>query len=86
MKTIRDYTQNDTHIIWFEDYLLKENGKSSLEELTAKEIQAAIDSEKDAIEQESIWTGFSDYDAEGNIRDMEDYIEVLEEILADIGK
>ena len=83
MKTIRDYTRNDTHIIWFEDRLLADNNKTSLEELTAEEIKAAIESEKDAIGQESIWTGFDDYDAVGNIKNMESYIEVLTAILED---
>ena len=83
MKTIRDYTSNDTHIIWFEDHLLADNNKTSLDELTTEEIKAAIESEKDAIGQESIWTGFDDYDAEGNIRDIESYIVVLTKILED---
>lgn len=82
MKTIRDYTHNDTCIIWMEDYL-KEHNKSSIEELTIVELTMMIESEKDAIEQESIYIGFDDYDAEGNIADMERYIEVLEEMIAD---
>ena len=82
MKTIRDYTHNDFCIVWMENYL-EERGKKSIDELTVEELKVMIESEKDAIEQESIWLGDDDYYAEGNIHSMERYIEVLNEIIAD---
>jgi len=81
MKTISDYTDNEVHETWFEDIFLQDLGKT-FEEVTIEDLNREIQSTMDGIEQESIYIGVTPY-ARHNIADMEDYIDVLKEIIAD---
>lgn len=64
---------------WLEQ-LLEATGKSSLDELTAKEIRVEIDDIKGTISNEEIVLGISEF-AEENIKQYEAYLERLEEML-----
>lgn len=81
MKTIWDYTHNEVHETWFEDIFLADLGKT-LDEVTIEDLNEEIQRTIDGIEQESIYIGITPY-ARHNIADMEDYIDVLKEIIAD---
>lgn len=65
---------NETVNIWLDD-LLEATSKATLEELTAEEIRAEIEEVKGTIENEKIWGN------KHNIMDLEDYLEVLNEML-----
>lgn len=69
----------ETIDIWIEQ-LLESTGKSNVDELTAEEIRTEIDDIKGTIQNEEIVLGISEF-AEENIKQFEEYLEVLEELL-----
>lgn len=81
MKTISDYTDNEVHETWFEEIFLEDLGKT-FDEVTIEDLKAEIKRTEDGIAQESIYIGITSY-ARHNIADMEDYIDVLKEIISD---
>ena len=69
MKNIENYTDNETIIIWLEDL-----------DDSIDNIKAEIKEVKDTIENEKIWALSDDIHYE-NIEVLEEYLEVLTEIL-----
>ena len=72
---------NETVKIWL-DYLLEETGKATPEELTAEEIRAEIKEVEGTISNERLWAR-TDGIHEENIAILLEYIDVLNEMLAD---
>ena len=71
----------ETIEIWLEA-LLETTKKSSVDDLTAEEIQHEVDEVKGTIENESIWASDDEDDMHsGNIRTLEAYLVVLNEML-----
>ena len=66
---------NETVQIWLDD-LLEMTGKATLAELTADELSAEVEEVKGTIENEKIWGN------EHNIIDLEEYLCVLNKMLA----
>ena len=69
----------ETITIWL-DNLLEATGKSSTEELTAEEIRAEIEEMRGTIRNEECLLGVYEF-AEGNLKQMFEYLERLEEML-----
>ena len=81
MKTIEDYAYSEVHETWFKEIFLEKLNKT-FEEVTVEDLKTEIENTKEAIKQESIYIGVTSY-ARHNIADMEDYIDMLNEIIAD---
>lgn len=69
----------ETIDIWL-DMLLEATGKTNTDELSAEEIRAEIEEVRGTIRNEEALLGVYEF-AEGNIKQMVKYIEVLEEML-----
>jgi hypothetical protein len=93
MKTIRDYTDNETHIAWFEELFLNDLEKT-LDEITVEELKTEIRrtvtaTDKTPIDEEYIYSNPDIYDmpsyiyGKHNYADIEEYIDVLQVIITD---
>lgn len=72
---------NETVKIWLDDFL-ETTGKATLKELTAEEIRAEIEEVEGTISNERLWA-HADSIHEENIIVLLEYLEVLNEMLAD---
>lgn len=72
---------NETVQIWLDD-LLESTGKETIAELTAEEISAEIESVQGTISNERLWAHANSIHEE-NIIVLLEYLEVLNEMLAD---
>ena len=72
---------NETIQIWLDD-LLESTGKTTIEELTTDEIRAEIESVEGTISNERLWAHVNSIH-EVNIIGLLEYLDVLNEMLAD---
>lgn len=66
---------------WLE-MLCEANNVDNVDDLTAKDIEYEIDQVEGTIENESMWTN-GDGLHERNIEQLEEYLEILEDMLAE---
>lgn len=84
MKTISQYTNNETIAIWIED-LLEENEKTRIKDLTARELEREIKEVKGTIKNERLWSLADDDDLHlENLTILEEYLKVLNQILTEL--
>ena len=84
MKTISQYTNNETIAVWIED-LLEENEKTRIKDLTARELEREIKEVKGTIKNERLWSLADDGDLHlENLTILEEYLKVLNQILTEL--
>lgn len=82
LQTLADESATKSMVEYWIEQLLESTGKSNTNELTNEEIRKEIEEIKGTIRNEKILIGITDY-AEENIKQLEAYIEKLEEMLND---
>ena len=84
MKTISQYTNNETIAIWIEG-LLEENDKTRIKDLTARELEREIKEVKGTIKNERLWSLADDDGLHlENLTILEEYLKVLNQILTEL--